>query len=257
MLLLKYNSVYIHMPTRLTYEYVAEYIKNKGDELISTEYNNATKLLDIKCHTCNSIYKQTYGRIARGYLHAKCVTNTNCATRLRFGGYKTPFKLKPIICKICNKEFQPKHSVTKLCSKECSNKLSRTVERKQRAVKNGSKGGKVSATKQSRRSKNEVYFSELCAKEFEITTNEPYFDGWDADVIIHSKKVAILWNGQWHYKQITKAQSLLQVQTRDKIKMSIIEKYGYTPYIIKDVGRFNTKFVEQEFEVFRFMQIDY
>ena len=178
-------------------------------------------------------------------------------TRLRFGGYKTPFKLKPIICKICNKEFQPKHSVTKLCSKECSNKLSRTVERKQRAVKNGSKGGKVSATKQSRRSKNEVYFSELCAKEFEITTNEPYFDGWDADVIIHSKKVAILWNGQWHYKQITKTQSLLQVQNRDKIKMSIIEKYGYTPYIIKDVGRFNTKFVEQEFEVFRFMRIDY
>ena len=36
-----------------------------------------------------------------------------------------------------------------------------------------------------------------------------------------------------------------------------LEKYGYTPYIIKDVGRFNTKFVEQEFEVFRFMQIDY
>ena len=239
------------MPKKLTYDYVAEYIKNKGDELISKEYINAVSLLDIKCNTCHLMYKQTYARITSGYLHAYC------GTGLPFGGYKTPFKLKPVICKICQTEFQPVSSKIQMCSKKCYNILSRTDEYKQCAIKNGIKGGKVSATRQSRRSKNEVYFSELCAKEFEITTNEPYFDGWDADIIIHSEKVAILWNGQWHYNQISKTQSLKQVQSRDKIKLSVIEKFGYTPYIIKDMGKYNKKFVEQEFEIFRLMRIDY
>lgn len=115
---------------------------------------------------------------------------------------------------------------------------------------------KVSATSQSRRSKNEIYFSELCANDFEITTNEPYFDGWDADIIIHSEKTAILWNGIWHYKQIMKSQSLKQVQTRDKIKTAIIEKYGYIPYVIKDLGKYNKAFVEQEYEIFKLMRMD-
>ena len=86
--------------------------------------------------------------------------------------------------------------------------------------------------------------------------NEQFFDGWDADVIIHSEKTAILWNGIWHYKQILKTQSLKQVQTRDRIKTSIIEKYGYVPYVIKDMGKYNKAFVEQEFEIFKFMRIN-
>jgi len=238
------------MPKKLTYDYVRDYIKSKGDELVSTVYVNSNTLLDIKCNKCNTIYKQTYGRITLGFLHA------NCGPRKPVVGYKKPFRLKPIICAMCKKEFQPKFSKTKLCSTVCQRSFEQTAEYKQRAVKNGEKGGKVSATRQSRRSKNEVYFSELCAGEFTITTNEPFFDGWDADVIIHSEKVAILWNGQWHYKQISKTQSLKQVQSRDIIKTAIIEKYGYTPYVIKDMGKFNKKFVEQEFGVFRLMRIE-
>jgi hypothetical protein len=157
---------------------------------------------------------------------------------------------------MCNKEFQPKRSIIKLCSRECADNLRRTDEYKKKAFLNGQKGGKVSATSQCRRSKNEIYFSELCAKEFDITINEPYFDGWDADVIIHSEKTAIMWNGIWHYKQITKSQSLKQVQTRDKIKIAIIEKYGYIPYVIKDMGKYNKTFVEQEFEIFKLMRIN-
>ena len=241
------------MPKKLTYDYVRDYIKSKGDELISTVYEKNNGLLDIKCNECNVIYKQTYDRINRGYLHANCGTRKS---GIPFGGYKTPFRLKPIVCQTCNKEFQPKSTKTKLCSIVCQRSFEQTAEYKKRAIKNGEKGGKVSATRQSRRSKNEVYFSELCAKEFMITTNEPFFDGWDADVIIHSEKVAILWNGQWHYKQISKTQSLKQVQSRDTIKTAIIEKYGYTPYVIKDMGKFNKKFVEQEFEVFRLMRIE-
>lgn len=64
-----------------------------------------------------------------------------------------------------------------------------------------------------------------------------------------------MWNGPWHYKKISKTQSLKQVQIRDKIKTDIIEKYNYTPYIITDMGKYNKKFVEQEFELFMLMRM--
>jgi hypothetical protein len=171
-------------------------------------------------------------------------------------GTKLISQKKPIACISCKNEFIPKRPATKACSLECAHNLARTDEYKKESVINGQKGGKIGASRQCKRSKNEVYFSELCANEFDVTTNEPFFDGWDADVIIHSEKTAILWNGVWHYKQISKTQSLKQVQSRDKIKIAIIEKYGYIPYVIKDIGKFNKSFVEQEYEIFKLMRID-
>lgn len=237
------------MPKKLTYQEVYDFIKNKGYELLSKEYISSKKQLEIKCRVCQKNYKQTLTNFTKGYYHPYCENEE----KKRFGGYKTPIKLLQIQCPICKIIFKPKRSVTKLCSQECSNILWRTQEYKEKAKNNGSIGGKLSVTKQKRRSKNEIYFSELCEKYFKITTNEPFFDGWDADIIIHSEKIAILWNGAWHYKQISKKQSLQQVQTRDKIKTNIIKKYGYVPYIIKDMGKYNKKFVEQEFEMFILM----
>ena len=75
-------------------------------------------------------------------------------------------------------------------------------------------------------------------------------------MIIHSEKTAILWNGIWHYRQIMKSQSLKQVQARDKVKTAIIEKFGYTPYVIKDMGKYDKAFVEQEFEIFKLMRME-
>ena len=161
----------------------------------------------------------------------------------------------PIPCKVCKKEFKPKYARNTICSTECTKNIYSIPEYLEKARLNCKKAGQQSAANQSRRSKNEIYFSELCSNYFEITTNEPFFEGWDADVIIHSEKVAVLWNGVWHYKQISKTQSLLQVQTRDKLKIGIIEKMGYTPYIIKDMGKYNKKFVEQEFETFMLMRL--
>lgn len=116
----------------------------------------------------------------------------------------------------------------------------------------GRKGGIKSAKSQQRRSKNEIYFCELCESYFKnVTHNESVFNGWDADIIIEDIKCAILWNGIWHYKQISKTQSLEQVQARDKIKVDQIVKCGYTPYIIKDLGRYNKEFVEEQFEIFK------
>jgi hypothetical protein len=238
------------MPKQLTYEYVKSYIESTGYTLVSGEYHSSAMLLEIVCGVCAKKYTQTFARFQMGYRHPRCITS------LPFGGYKTPVILTPIICVICTKEFQPKNSKAKLCSRACADNFCRTDEYRKRAIVNGRNGGKVSATSQSKRSKNEIYFSELCAKEFEITTNEPFFDGWDADVIIHSEKTAILWNGIWHYKQIVKTQSIKQVQARDKVKTAIIEKYGYIPYVIKDMGKYNKAFVEQEFEIFKMMRID-
>jgi len=60
----------------------------------------------------------------------------------------------------------------------------------------------------------------------------------------------VLWNGIWHYKQVRKKHSLAQVQSRDKIKMDVIIANGYTPYVIKDMGKHNKKFVEERFAEF-------
>jgi hypothetical protein len=45
--------------------------------------------------------------------------------------------------------------------------------------------------------------------------------------------------------------SVKQVQTRDKIKLDEIGKMGYTAYIIEDDGKFNSQFVNDEFEKFK------
>lgn len=243
------------MPKKLSYEYVKTYIESKGDTLVSNEYDNNKQILDIICGVCKKNYNQTFDHFQRGYQHQYCV-KLPFGGLLGGGGYKTPVTLKPIICVTCNKEFQPKKSVQKLCSKECVNALWQTDEYREIKRLAGQQGGKISATLMCKRSKNEIYFSELCAKEFEITTNEPFFDGWDADIIIHAEKTAILWNGIWHYKQIVKARSLKQQQARDSVKTAVIEKYGYIPYVIKDMGKYNKAFVEQEFQIFKFMRIE-
>lgn len=83
-----------------------------------------------------------------------------------------------------------------------------------------------------RRSKNEIKFCKLC---------EEYFNGWDADVIIEDIKFAVLWNGPWHYK------------VRDQIKIKLIKKNGYIPYIIKDEDKSRAKdnnYVKEKFDEF-------
>ena len=102
-----------------------------------------------------------------------------------------------------------------------------------------------------RRSKNEIEFYKLCEEYFDnVKHNESIFNGWDADIIIEDIKFAVLWNGPWHYKQITKSHSVKQTQNRDKIKVKEIEECGWTPYIIKDMGKANKDFVKEKFNEF-------
>jgi hypothetical protein len=236
---------------KLTFEYVYNFIKNKGDSLLSKDYFNNKTFLEIKCNKCDTIYKQNFDRFIRSPHHQHCKNIESNNTK---SGYKKSIKLKPIICAQCKKEFQPNKSVSKFCSLQCCRVFQKTDENfKRNSAENGKISGRLSAARQQKRSKNEIYFSELCENYFgkeKIVTNQPYFDGWDADIIIHDYKLAILWNGIWHYKQICKTQKMSQIEARDKVKYAVILKYGYKPYVIKDLGSYNKNFVEQEFEIF-------
>jgi hypothetical protein len=277
-----------------TLEQIKQKIKELiGHDVISTEYINTLLPIQIKC-TCGVIYEKSLKSVKAGYYHCNGkitrskrakVVEINCEhcqkvfkprlsrtrfcslscshSQLRSNEYRENMSkiktvLKSIICPMCNKEFQPSHSNTKMCSKKCYDDYQRTDEIREKAVLNGQKAGLKSAQSQQRRSKNEVCFAEMCEGYFgkdDVVCNEAMFDGWDADVIILSRKMAVLWNGPWHYQQIMKTQSLKQVQARDAIKWNVIEKYGYTPFVIKDTGKHNPKFVKQEFECFLFSLI--
>jgi hypothetical protein len=60
----------------------------------------------------------------------------------------------------------------------------------------------------------------------------------------------VLWNGIWHYEQVRNGSSVKQVQARDKIKLDTIVANGYISYTIKDMGKHNPKFVQDEFDKF-------
>jgi hypothetical protein len=153
-----------------------------------------------------------------------------------------------INCKNCNKLVVKRKQNSIFCNNKCLNEFN---------IKHGilkerlSLGLAKAITTINKRSKNEIFFSELCLNHFNnVELNQPIFNGWNSDIIIHDYKIAILWNGIWHYKKVRKNHSLEQVQTRDKIKIKQIILCGYVPYVIKDMGKYNPKFVKEQFELF-------
>lgn len=277
------------MSIRYTYQEVCQIISEKGHELLENEYKKTRLPLQIKCK-CGVIYTKTFSDFVGGSYHCnengkkfrnfkrkvemkncmrcqkefKPASNTGkyCSMSCSSIANNASKKVSPkeIECKICKKLFYTRRKNHQLCSVKCSIEYTHTDEYKERAKINGSKGGLVSVSVQQRRGKNEIYFAQLCEQYFgkeNVKTNEPMFDGWDADVIIPGIKIAIGWNGIHHFFQIGKTQSLKQVQSRDLIKQKVIEKYGYTYYTIADLGKYNPRFVQQEFELFLFMKINY
>ena len=278
------------MSKRYTYDEVCQKIAHIGHMLLSKEFKTVRHPLTIQCK-CGTIYEKQFESFLRGYYHCngkisrsaqvkvlsrKCLIcgiefKPHC-NRGKYCSLKCVYKNKANNlenkrkssipekeCLFCKNIFNPTRNATILCSLDCTKLYQQTDEYKKRAKEWGIKAGKASATSQQKRSKNEIYFAELCEKHFgkdNVLTNEPIFDGWDADVILTSVKTAVLWNGVWHYKQISKSQSLVQVQSRDKLKRDVIERYGYTLYEIKDMGKYKPSFVEMEFECFLFSLMD-
>jgi len=186
-----------------------------------------------QCIICK---KELY--ISKSASHKSCKCQS-CKNLLKIS---EPKSKKEIKCYICQANFIGNNRKT--CSLNCAQIAK---------LKGARNGGKKSAQSQSmaRRSKNEIYFAELCAKKFKnVVVNKAIFNGWDADIILMKQKIAILWNGVWHYKKITQKHSVKQVQNRDKIKIKEIIKHKFEPYIIKDMGKANKNFVEKEFNKF-------
>ena len=187
--------------------------------------------------------------IYRYYENNTCISESQHKIKSR--------KLKIYKCKNCEKEYTCHDSkIRGFCSQQCKEQFKqkpRVISEETR--RKLSEAGKRSAAKMSilRRSKNEMYFCELCEKEFKnVGHNEPIFNGWDADVLLHDQKIAVLWNGKWHYVEIMKKKNTLKsIQNRDAIKQKEILASGWKLYIIKDMGKYNPKFVEEQFEEFK------
>lgn len=210
----------------------------------------------FNCKKCNSKYSVVLseGNLKKGTYKKYCSRNcsnghiVSSETKLKISNtIKSKLKnnkksyFHTCRCIVCDNIFKFKHK-RKTCSDTC----------KIISIRNGGrKGGLISAKKMNLRSKNEIEFAQLCKNYFSnIITNEPIFNGWDADVIIPELKIAVLWNGPYHYKQIKKGQSLKQVQNRDEIKINEIIKFGYVPVIIKDESKFSRKYVLTKFNEF-------
>lgn len=247
------------MPKLLSYDDVTDYLSSVGVTLISADYKGNKTPLDLKCLKCGKIYKQTLTNIKKGMVHPYCEFNVYLPKRIneQIRQQRMLQKRQYRMCKyeLCYNYLivNAKHKHQKFCSPECVKYwLKNSEEWKEKAAYYGSIGGKLSPTKN--RSANEIHFAELCIDYFgedHVLINSPIFDGFDTDVVIPSHKIAVEWNGVWHYKQVKQSHNLKQVQSRDKYKSKLIrEKFEYQLYIIKDMGGINKKFVKDEFEKF-------
>ena len=205
-----------------------------------------------KCESCGNGHDGKYGsgrfcsRSCSNFrVHTK-ETKTKISDTVKSKFKHLDDKVYTSNCERCSNEFIliNRYSTTKYCSEEC-----REQSKKEKCSIAGRKSALIQGD--NRRSKNEKLFADMCEKYFnDVLTNKPIFNGWDADVIIEDIKVAVLWNGVWHYKKITEKHSVKQVQNRDKIKIKEIKNSGYIPYIIKDMGSYNPEFVKEEFDKF-------
>jgi len=112
--------------------------------------------------------------------------------------------------------------------------------------------GHKSAAVRKKTSRSEDYFKNLCIEYgLDIECNSPIFNGYDADIIIPLYKLAIHWNGPWHYEGLIKnlkGYSWKQTENRDLYKYSVIEGLGYKNYIIKYIDRFDKDKIKIEFD---------
>lgn len=143
-----------------------------------------------------------------------------------------------VVCANCGKLFlSPEHKKAKYCSRKCFMESG--------VFQNGRKAPHW-------RSQNEKHFCELCEAEFQsVKHNVRIFNGFDADVILPDLKIAVLWDGVWHRKQVHAKQDFEYMQKRDSLRLEAIRAAGFEPYIIEDDGAVNKAFVQLEFGKFK------
>lgn len=229
----------------------------KEIDVLEKEYNKSETKHFFCSRNCASKYNNKLRKGPSEETKNKVRESVLAYYREKFGENGGESSRKEYTCNLCGKKYHLNESgsTRMFCSKECSDEYRKNRKKylSEETIAKLSLAGRNSIKNQgdTRRSKNENYFYELCKSHFKnVKHNEPIFNGWDADVIIEDIKVAVLWNGKWHYEKVTENHSVKQVQNRDKIKIKEIKNCGYKPYIIKDMGKYNPKFVENEFEKF-------
>lgn len=204
---------------------------------------------------CSRSCAISYNNMQRGKMSEEQKQQISQTLREGYKNKKYKNQVQTRTCIVCGNLFVYKkgENTKKICSDKCRKEYLKnrskymTKEGKLRISLNARKV--IERLGDLKRSKNEKEFCELCENYFKnVDHNTPLFNGWDADIIIHDYKIAILWNGAWHYKQISKTSSLVQIQNRDNIKINEIRKYGYIPYIIQDMGKYNKEKIFSEFE---------
>ena len=198
-------------------------------------YNNFPK----KCKNCNLPISYQYRR-HNSFCSIKCANYYNSINRInRIITDEFRLKMRNIrlhqiqemgpkirktelyVCEVCNSTFKY-HKKRKTCSKACLSSLVSTEVR--------------SNPRKTLRSKDEISLFLLCEEHFKLALHNTIIeDGWDADIVLSDHKIAILWNGPWHYREMPGLKhSLLQVQTRDRIKTILFKKLGWTVLVYED-----------------------
>lgn len=235
------------MPPKLNLGQIRKNISKFGHVLISDEYVNSKTRIKVTCGFCKNEMNQTYDSLMRGYGHG--CRGTGLEKMNSKNRKKRLITLNRFICLECSNIFYKQRKDGIFCDKKC---MGLYYAKSDKYKEYGEKGGMLSNS--NNRSLNEIYFANLCSDKWgidKVKTNEKIFDGFDADIILPTLRIAIEWNGIFHYKKVKKGQRLKQKQARDKVKKSIItKKYGWGLYIIKDLGSHNKKFVKQQFDIF-------
>lgn len=247
----------------------------------SLKYRSESKREDVNCAHCSktiSVLKRQLNKSKSKLIfcgHSCSASYSNKQRKLH--GYTTKNKITYRYCEQCKLEDRPFsiHTIKTICldchpkelrrvrerlnakqkfltCQKCKNKppASKAAKYCEPCLKEiQSKTGRSNAAKRQKRSKSEIYLEELCKKDnLNIKCNSQLFNGWDCDIALMDYKIAILWNGPWHYQECGGKHSLLQTQSRDKIKLKEIIKAGWQPYIVEDrKGKFKESFVQDNF----------
>lgn len=189
------------------------------------------------CKHCNS--PLDYKKRKNTFCSPACSKHYNDAHTVRNHTQETKSKIKQARinapkqskisyrnCIICNKLFIWHHNKSgpnRCCSTTCLQ-----IHRSNKARINPGLGTK--------RSKLEIELFELCKSHFNtVLSNYKIIDNWDADIVIPEYKIAILWNGPWHYKEMHIGNhSLKQVQNRDKIKIKLFNSINWNVFVFED-----------------------
>ena len=173
-------------------------------------------------------------------------------------------------CLFCGKkQTRPKSWVRKYCSRKCN-----ASHREQLAVKTYTCPCGKSVRKAQSYIKYEqqgVYCSIKCCHKYKTyksrSLNEELFynkikelypsaaanvaiEGREADILLDELKIAVHWNGIWHYKPIRGAKILNDIQRRDHERYQIFEAAGFSNYIIRDDNSHDPSKVQEELDRF-------